>query len=60
MKRFFKNYLWILLVCIGVMIIFVLYLLGWTNSNIVNILASLMILTGIVLYVYKMKKNSIY
>lgn len=60
MKSFLTQYLGILLVCLGVLVIFVLYVCGETNSNLVNSLASLMILAGIILYVYRMKKNSKY
>ena len=60
MKRFFKDNLGILLVCTGVLTIFILYVLGRTGSNVVNILASVLILTGIVLYVRRMKKSGEY
>ena len=60
MKRFFKDNLGILLVCTGVLTIFILYVLGRTGSNVVNILASVLILTGIVLYVRRMKKSGGY
>lgn len=60
MKRFFKDNLGILLVCAGVLTIFILYVLGRTGSNVVNILASVLILTGIVLYVHRMKKSGGY
>ena len=60
MNRFFKDNLGILLVCTGVLTIFILYVLGRTGSNVVNILASVLILTGIVLYVRRMKKSGGY
>lgn len=59
MENFLKN-IGICIVCLGVLLLLIAFLAGWTDHNLVLIVAWLLIVGGIVAHVIYIKRQGKY